>query len=69
MKKLPESTSPEFTRDHVIPNTYKLLSVSLVIRTMWFCSTKKRPVIKNKRLCKNNKKDGVEWHTVLIFQE
>ena len=30
MKKLPASTSSEFTRDHVISNTYKLLSVSVV---------------------------------------
>ena len=31
MKKLPASTCSEFTRDHVTSNTYKLLSVSLVI--------------------------------------
>ena len=39
MKKLPASTSSEFTRDHVISNTYKLLSVSVVIHYLKLCGS------------------------------
>ena len=37
MKKLPASTSSEFIQDHVICNTYKLLSVSVVIHYFKLC--------------------------------
>ena len=39
MKKLLASTSSEFTRDHVISNTYKLLSVSVVIHYFKLCGS------------------------------
>ena len=39
MKKLSASSSSEFTRDHVISSTYKLLSVSVVIHYFKLCGS------------------------------
>ena len=69
MKALPVCSSYEFTsRVLVISNTKKGMTVSVVIHPFKLCASplKKRLLIYYRGSGKNNKKDGVELHLVLM---